>query len=320
MIDLLEGKFFQTFLAVYEEGSINSAAKRLGYVQSTVSTHIQLLEDICDQKLFHRLSSGVQPTDAGIKLKQYAYQFLHLGTSLKEAMNNLEQPVGTIHISMPESFFLTRMTPFFKKFLKQYPDIKVKLQTGYQQDILNSVLDHQVDFGIVPANPRNKKVTFQPLMEEKLIFIASPNLAMEINRHGMDLLREEMLISYGTNCIYYHEAKKVLHKIVEESENKMELPSIELIKQSVHCGIGYALIPKVAVQEEIREGTFVQLPIDQPLLFTHGLIHRRDREKGYAIKLFEKQLIHFFTEANSEQPPIQNVFKKGKNTKEIMKH
>ncbi|WP_325053159.1 LysR family transcriptional regulator [Paenibacillus algicola] len=38
-------------------------ADRLGYVQSTVTTHIQQLEKISGQKLFHRYPRGIEPTD-----------------------------------------------------------------------------------------------------------------------------------------------------------------------------------------------------------------------------------------------------------------
>ncbi|MCY9656119.1 LysR family transcriptional regulator, partial [Paenibacillus thiaminolyticus] len=55
MIELLEGRVMKTFIAVMEEKSFSRAAERLGYVQSTVTTHIQSLEQACKQKLFHRL-------------------------------------------------------------------------------------------------------------------------------------------------------------------------------------------------------------------------------------------------------------------------
>ncbi|WP_309273281.1 LysR family transcriptional regulator [Paenibacillus sp.] len=71
-IELLEGRFSKTFIVVMEEQSFSRAADKLGYVQSTVTTHIQLLEQACGQKLFHRLSRGVKPTAAGEKLMKYA--------------------------------------------------------------------------------------------------------------------------------------------------------------------------------------------------------------------------------------------------------
>jgi DNA-binding transcriptional LysR family regulator len=95
MIELLEGRFFKTFLAVMEEKSFSRAADKLGYVQSTVTTHIQFLENACKQKLFHRLSRGVKPTAAGEKLVKFAYQFVQLGSSIEEAMGEIEQPRGT---------------------------------------------------------------------------------------------------------------------------------------------------------------------------------------------------------------------------------
>lgn len=106
MINSLEGRFFQAFIALLEEKSFSRAGERLGYVQSTVTTHIQQLEKICGQKLFHRFPRGVEPTEAGKVFSKYAYQYVHLSESLKESMNDMDQPCGTINIRLQESFFL----------------------------------------------------------------------------------------------------------------------------------------------------------------------------------------------------------------------
>lgn len=98
MLERLDGRFLVTFLAVWKEGTISGAAAKLGYVQSTVTAHIQLLEQSCGQKLFHRLPRGVKPTEAGEKLARYARQFAQLGQSLQEALNSLEQPRGAVWI------------------------------------------------------------------------------------------------------------------------------------------------------------------------------------------------------------------------------
>lgn len=62
MIELLEGKFLKPSSPSWKKKNFSRAADRLGYVQSTVTSHIQLLEQACGQRLFHRLSRGVKPT------------------------------------------------------------------------------------------------------------------------------------------------------------------------------------------------------------------------------------------------------------------
>ncbi|WCK55078.1 LysR family transcriptional regulator [Aneurinibacillus sp. Ricciae_BoGa-3] len=294
MIELLEGRFFKTFIAVIEEKNFSRAADKLGYVQSTVTTHIQLLEQACKQKLFHRLSRGVKPTEAGLKLAKFAYQFIHLGMSLEEALNELDQPHGTVHIRMQESFFLTRMSSLIQKFIGHHPKVKLRLETGFQQDILNRVLEHAVDFGIVPRNPQRNDLIFYPLIEEKLIFIASNTLAQKVESKGLDTLDDEIVISFGTSCLYHTQASKLLQEAGIQRNSALEFPSIEMIKQSVKCGIGFALIPEIAVRKELEEEEFKVLPLCPPIFSTHGLIVHKDRELSFPAKLFKSQVINHF--------------------------
>ena len=61
-----------TFLTVMEEKNFSRAADKLGYVQSTVTTHIAQLEKASGKKLFDRLPRGVEPTEAGTALARFA--------------------------------------------------------------------------------------------------------------------------------------------------------------------------------------------------------------------------------------------------------
>ncbi|AZS15211.1 LysR family transcriptional regulator [Paenibacillus lutimineralis] len=291
MIELLEGRFFKTFIAVMEEKSFSRAADKLGYVQSTVTTHIQFLEQACKQKLFHRLSRGVKPTAAGEKLMKYAYQFVHLGASIEEAMNEIEQPQGTVYLRMQESFFLTRFSPFIQHFVKEYPEVKLRVESGFHHDILDQVLDHAIDFGIVPRDPQRNDIVFYPLVEEKLIFIASNALMMEVEREGLHRLSKEVMISFGTDCLYHTQASMAMQEAGIDVKEAIEHPSLEMIKQSVQCGIGFALVPEIAVQRELDEGDFALLPISQASYSMHGLIVHKNRELSYPARLFKSELI-----------------------------
>ncbi|MCY9517793.1 LysR family transcriptional regulator [Paenibacillus apiarius] len=291
MIELLEGRYFKTFIAVMEEKSFSRAADKLGYVQSTVTTHIQFLEQACKQKLFHRLSRGVKPTAAGEKLVKFAYQFVHLGASIEEAMNEIEQPRGTVYLRMQESFFLTRISSIMQHFVKEYPEVKLRVESGFHQDILDQVLEHAIDFGIVPRDPQRNDLIFYPLVEEKLVFIASHALMKEVETEGLNRLSREVMISFGTICLYHTHASTVLQEAGIYVKDALELPSLEMIKKSVACGIGFALVPEVGVKKELDEGHFQVLPISPESYSMHGLIIHKNRELSYPAKLVKSELI-----------------------------
>ncbi|CAM3043158.1 LysR family transcriptional regulator [Paenibacillus sediminis] len=297
MIDLLEGRFFKTFVTVLEEKSFSRAADKLGYVQSTVTTQIQLLEQTCQQKLFHRLPRGVKPTEAGLKFAKFAYQFIQLGVSLEETLSESNEPQGLIQIRLQESFFVTRLADPLFQFLTKYPRIKVLPATGFRQDILRKVLDHTADFGIVPQDPERNEINYYPLVEESLVFIASEAMAERVNTRGMEVLNNETIISFGPTCFYNSHANKILNQNGIQVPRTIELPSLEMIKKSLQCGLGYALIPQSMVAKEIESGELQVLSFSSPLRMTHGLIVHKDRELNFASKLFIDYILNYFQKA-----------------------
>lgn len=294
MIDSLEGRFFLAFIALLEEKSFSRAADRLGYVQSTVTTHIQQLEKICGQKLFHRYPRGIELTEAGKVFSKYAYQYVHLSQSLKESMNELNQPGGTIRLRTQESFFLTRMLPFVQKYTGNYPNVNMRIEQGSHLDILNGVLDYELDFGIVPQNPNRHEIVFYPIMEETIVFAASEDLSRKVRNEGVQILNDELFISSGTSCLYHTTAVDVLKDAGIKVKDALELSSLEMIKQYVNCGKGFALVPEIAIRNELKTGTLKTLPFHSKMSFSHGLIVHKNRELSFTAKSFQSELLSFF--------------------------
>lgn len=294
MIDSLEGRYFQAFIALLEEGSFSHAADRLGYVQSTVTTHIQQLEKISGQKLFHRFPRGIELTEAGQVFSKYAYQFVHLSHSLKESMNELDEPSGTILIRTQESFFLTRMLPFIQGYTREFPSVNLRIEQGSHQDILKGVLDYALDFGIVPQNPNRHDILFYPMMEETIVFATSEDIARKVESEGVQILNNEIFISSGTSCLYHTTAVDVLKNAGITVNNALELSSLEMIKQIINCGKGFALVPKIAINNELKTGRLKLIPFSSKMSFSHGLIVHKNRELSFTAKKFQTELLNFF--------------------------
>lgn len=294
MIDSLEGRFFLAFIALLEEKSFSRAADRLGYVQSTVTTHIQQLEKICEQKLFHRYPRGIELTEAGRVFSKYAYQYVHLTQSLKESMNELDHLSGTIRIRTQESFFLTRMLPFVQEYTRNSPSVNLRIEQGAHHDILKGVLDYELDFGIVPQNPNRHDILFYPIMDETIVFATSEEIYQKVRNGGFQILNDELFISSGTSCLYHTNAVDVLKNAGVMVKDALELSSLEMIKQYVSCGKGYALVPEIAISNELKTGTLKILPFNSKMSFSHGLIVHKNRELSFTAQRFQSELLSFF--------------------------
>lgn len=278
MFDKLEGRYFRTFAAVLEEKSFSKAAERLGYVQSTVTTQIRLLEEAASCKLFDRLPRGVEPTEAGRRLADFAYRFLKLGQELEEAMQQSGEARGTVRLRVLESFGAGFMGKVLQAFLASYPAIELQLETGFQQDTLDALLAERADLGIVPADPGRTDVLFEPLLPDELVWVASPKIAEQVEEQGWNALRELRLFGFGKRCMYYHSAEELLRKHRAASLGQVEFASLEMIKQAVLGGMGLALLPRLYVTNELGSGLLKECGKLERMPLMHGLVRLKFKE------------------------------------------
>lgn len=303
MLETLEGRSLLTFLAVLEEGNFSRAAEKLGYVQSTVTSQIQLLEQSCNQKLFHRLPRGVKPTEAGEQFELYARQFVQLGHSLEEALENLNHPRGMLRLGSLESFLVTRMPNFMHDFFTKYTEINLLLETGFQADIVEQVQSHALDFGIVPMDPQREDLVFEPLIEEEMIVVASQSLAHLIVNEGWEKTSGIQMVGFGSRCVYHTEGLKLLSEMGFPSDSRSTgFASTELVRQIVTCGLGVALVPKISMAQELGSGLVVSLPLPRQVTFVHGIIRHKKRVLNTPSKVFYQEIIKYFSDRTSVRP------------------
>lgn len=300
MIDRLDGRIVQTFIAVWEERSISRAAERLGYVQSTVTFQLKALEEAFGGKLFERLPRGVEPTAAGVKAAPFFYRFVQLGEVMQEAMFGSGEIVGEVRVRLLESFCVTHIPSFFHRFLQQFPRIKVRMETGFQQDIVYELLRHRLDFGIVPTNPEDERLIYYPLAADELV-CAAPRRLADASNADYSWLKRETVISFGGRCLYHTAAAQALARLGMGPVDQLEFASLEMIKQMVAEGMGVAMLPVSAIKGELERGDICAVPLDRSYPIQHGLIMHRDRELGVAAMRFREALIGWFGTAENKE-------------------
>jgi DNA-binding transcriptional LysR family regulator len=137
------------FLAVAKDRSFTKAAAKVGVSPSALSHTIRGLESRLGLRLLTRTTRSVAPTDAGERLLQT------LGPRIEEieaelaALSELrEKPADNIRITAGEHAVHSVLWPKLAKFLRSYPDIKVKITVDNTLiDIVANRYDAGVRFG-----------------------------------------------------------------------------------------------------------------------------------------------------------------------------
>ena len=117
----MEIKLLNTFIAVAENCGFSRAAEKTGFVQSSVSTQIRLLEEELGTRLFERLGRKICLTAEGETLLRYAEKIVGLERKAREMLSNAEQPGGTLRIGASETLCLSYLPPLLQEWPGHIP-------------------------------------------------------------------------------------------------------------------------------------------------------------------------------------------------------
>lgn len=274
-----------TFRLAIRRGSFSAAADALGISQPAVSLQIRQLEQFLQTRLVERTGRGINATAAGQALLAHGER---IEQAVDEAIRSVSafshEVCGTITLGTGATACIHLLPPLLQRLRGDYPLFRVAVTTGNALDIVRAVEENRLDMGLVtlPAGGRALDVT--PVMDEEFVFIAS--LAQQEAFSGLtpEVLQTQPLIAFesgsGTRTLIdaWFEAGGFTIAPV------MQLGSIEAIKRMVRAGLGYSIVPRMAVkQASDREGLDVQslTPVLQRRL---AVVMRQDRvlSKGIA--------------------------------------
>jgi DNA-binding transcriptional LysR family regulator len=227
----------------------------LNYAQSTVSSQIKLLEEEFGQPLFDRLGKRILLTEAGHMLLQYSQKMLSIEKETLSKVSGWEEPHGTLSIRMPQSIVTYYLPSILSKFQASFPKVGLDISTCAYDVILNELRTGIIDVAFLLANsiPFSELKT-ECLRIEPLVVVSSSNhpLAGQNNMNIRDLADQSIFLPKH-DCSY----KMIFEQILTE-ENAgpvtfIGLNSLEAIKQCILKGLGVAMIPLMAVKNEIEQ-------------------------------------------------------------------
>ncbi len=250
-----------TFRTIAQTASFSRTAETLSYAQSTVSAQIQALEEELGVALFDRLGKKVALTEAGKRLLGYAEKMLDLAEEARTALADDDALSGTLTISAPETLCTYRLPAVLSRFLKRFPQVEIIFRQEYDADLQRPLQEGLMDVAFVMLEPfEAPNLVIEPLVEEPLLLVAAPghHLAQLPSVSFGDLQGEPMLLTEAT-CGYRTLFERALAAAGVRSYTPMEFHSVEAIKQCAIVGIGLALLPVVAIEQELKDGSLTPL-------------------------------------------------------------
>lgn len=252
-----------TFRVVAQTLSFHGAATKLNYVQSSVSTQIQALEEELGVRLFDRLGKRIALTEAGYRLLTYAEKIINLADEARTVVSaNDDEPKGIFTISAPETLWTYRLPALLKEFRVRYPHVQLQFRHFPSTELLHRVSEGIVDVAFVLDEPlTSTNVCIESLTPEPLYVIAAPDhpLTRLSQVAPLDITGEQLLLT-ESGCSYRNVFYRSLAGDGVRPTTVLEFASVEAIKQCVMVGLGIAVLPAVIVEKEIAQGQLAILP------------------------------------------------------------
>lgn len=196
----------QTFLSVVTHGNISAAANALSITQSTVSSRLQCLENELGAQLLIR-GKGHH----NIELTSYGEQFLPLAsqwTSLWEHTQNIrmKSDIRTLTIASVDAVNNYTFAPLFRRHIKNYPDIKLSINTHHSGEIHSLVQNRMADIGFVFSRISYPNIVSRPIYREIMYLLCRKDSPYHNMIDCVELKSEdEVYLKWGQDYQQWHE-------------------------------------------------------------------------------------------------------------------
>ena len=288
----MEIRQLKTFMHIVKLGNFVQAAQFLGYTQSTVTTHIQLLEKELDTILFERFGHQLTLTTDGEQLYDYAEQIIKLADDAKNTFGNSRIPRGPLLIGMPESVCVYQLPELLKEYSALYPNVHLDFKFGVTNEFRTLLRKNMIDLAFfLEKSLDDADLISYYLWPEPIVVVAAPThpLALQQQISPSDF-QGQTLILVESGSSY----RNVLERSLEKASVRyrtLEVCRIQTIKQLVSASLGITVLPLVTVKEELQSGSLAILPwpdAEQELQFNTYLVHHKSKWLSHTIRSFIK--------------------------------
>jgi DNA-binding transcriptional LysR family regulator len=173
----MELRHLRYFVAAAEELHFRRAAERLGIAQPALSQQIQQLEQEIEALLFHRLTRGVELTDAGRAFVEDARVILeHVEQAKAKAQRVARGDQGMIRIGFTGSASFNPIVPgVIQDYRARFPGIAVSLIESGTSQLVDSLRAGRVDAAFIRSPSREVDGLFVVSIIEEEMLIALPS-------------------------------------------------------------------------------------------------------------------------------------------------
>lgn len=260
------------FTAIVEQGSFSKAALKLRVAQPALSQHLRHMEDELGVALLHRGTRGVQPTEAGERLLAKARTILAEFAELRDSVRGEQaMPAGEVRIGLPGTVSEQFSVPLIEATQERFPDVRIRIAEAMSGFVLDWLRKGEVDLAVIYSTSDPKGLGIHHVLTEELCLFGVPALTALQTAPGQAVTLGEAagldLILPGPGHGLRDQIDEAAAGINATVHAAVEIESYAQIKRLAERGLGYGILPRMAVRAQEKAGVFRTWPIEDPSLY-----------------------------------------------------
>ncbi len=246
----------EVFAAIASSRSLSEAARRLGLSPMAISRRLAALENDLGVRLVHRTTRSVSLTPEGEVFLPHAKTMLHVSETARATLKaDAGTASGVLRVTAPSVFGQTVIMPLLPALMQENPALSIDLTLS---DSIVDIAGLGIDVAIRIATIRDSALVARSLAPNPRVVCASPDY---LARRGQPSLLDELR---QHPCITLH-AMPYWPFIIDgepvaiRAQGAFSANSVEAVRTACKQGLGLAMLTYWDVQQEIREGSLLQI-------------------------------------------------------------
>ena len=217
------------------------------------------------EKLIDRSAKDLLLTDAGKIVLEYARRFENLQGELENALAELrDKSAGRLTIGANESSTLY-LLDHIERYRRRYPKIKVQIRRSLSSKIPAELIDGDLELGILTYDPEDERLVSKVIYHGSSgvhRFAGAPVGGSRRRCRSRNWARRQFIahnVVSPYRAVVLREFQR--HKVPLHMD--LEMPTIEAIRKMVQRNEGVAFLPRMCVDEEIRQGMLREVKVTE---------------------------------------------------------
>ncbi|NWA24705.1 LysR family transcriptional regulator [Pseudomonas gingeri] len=249
------------FAKVVEAGGFAAAGRLLGIPKSRLSRRIAELEERLGARLLQRTTRQLKLTAVGERYLRHCQAMLLEAEMADEAVASMSsEPRGRLRVSCPVGLAQEFMPWVISSFLSAHPLVQLEvLMVNRRVDLVTEGID--VALRVREQGDEDPLLVTRRLRQAQTFILATPAFLEQHPINSLEDLRNAPILGAL-------EADRLVHlSLINAGGEKRELTfearlgvdDFVVRKACVLAGLGFSVLPMLYCEEELANGTFVQI-------------------------------------------------------------